>query len=507
MLCTAMDSQFGPDDASRLIEQLGTMLDMHQQALQDQLNIWTRRQESFMARHMRSPLQQTAEDEFALPGVQWVVLAQARQEAVAQARQEVSPATLARERQSTVCRETKTLGRGKNEFGENEKSPGICDERVRSATNESKAFAMINSERFEVFCAGIIVLNAVLIGVETQYKAYHLEGLGGITVAQHAINAWFAVEMLLRMYASGCKQWLTSKKDKFWNMFDMFLVCVWPGDLYFSSLDSQSGYKTRSFRAFRLFRLIRTIRIFRVMRTVLVLRRMIYALTHSLSTLCWSLVLLFFEMYFFVVCFTQAATDFRIDHGQEHAEAEPLNKSFGSLEDAFYSMYMAVSGGVDWGDLAEPLFQISPGWFHGGLFILFTFVTIFGVLNVLAAVFVESAMLSASYHSDLLLAQKQDQKRLHMDQFREIFVLMDPEASGCITVDDIEELFSEPRTRDLLEALEVSTSDAHQLVSLLDADGSGSIGINEFCDGCLQLKGEARSFDVSCLIHAVHRLL
>merc|ERR1712232_146910 len=39
-------------------------------------------------------------------------------------------------------------------------------------------------------------------------------------------------------------------------------------------------------------------------------------------------------------------------------------------------------------------------------------------------------------------------------------------------------------------------TDARSLFDLLDKDSSGEVDIDEFCEGCLRLKGEAKSFDI-----------
>merc|ERR1712183_570020 len=44
------------------------------------------------------------------------------------------------------------------------------------------------------------------------------------------------------------------------------------------------------------------------------------------------------------------------------------------------------------------------------------------------------------------------------------------------------------------------------LFRMLDDDDSGVIDIEEFCEGCMRLKGEARSYDLHRLLHDVKRL-
>merc|ERR1712113_851728 len=57
------------------------------------------------------------------------------------------------------------------------------------------------------------------------------------------------------------------------------------------------------------------------------------------------------------------------------------------------------------------------------------------------------------------------------------------------------------------EALEITALHAKSLFKLLDRDCFGSVDIDEFCSGCLRLKGEAKSFDIHCLLYESQRLL
>lgn len=55
-------------------------------------------------------------------------------------------------------------------------------------------------------------------------------------------------------------------------------------------------------------------------------------------------------------------------------------------------------------------------------------------------------------------------------------------------------------------SLELDVSQAHRLFQLLDTDGSNEVGIDEFLDGCLRLKGPAKSLDVNMLVYETEKL-
>merc|ERR1719401_27512 len=96
---------------------------------------------------------------------------------------------------------------------------------------------------------------------------------------------------------------------------------------------------------------------------------------------------------------------------------------------------------------------------------------------------------------------------MYLSHIEAIFVQIDVDESGFVSLPEIENIFCDDSMSHLLEALEITAFDARSMFKLLDRDGSGLIDIDEFCDGCLRMKGEAKSFDIQCLIYESQRLL
>mmetsp|Transcript_37819 Transcript_37819/g.70069 ORF Transcript_37819/g.70069 Transcript_37819/m.70069 type:complete len:112 (+) Transcript_37819:2-337(+) len=64
---------------------------------------------------------------------------------------------------------------------------------------------------------------------------------------------------------------------------------------------------------------------------------------------------------------------------------------------------------------------------------------------------------------------------------------------------------ADPSVYTYLEALDINLTDARTLFQLLDTDLSGAVDIDEFCDGCLRLKGSAKALDIHCVITELSR--
>merc|ERR1712032_923899 len=135
--------------------------------------------------------------------------------------------------------------------------------------------------------------------------------------------------------------------------------------------------------------------------------------------------------------------------------------------------------------------------------LIFVAVSVFCALNVVTSIFVESAMQSTQHYQDLLVQEKIHNDKVYTEHIRKIFRQIDNDESGDISFSELRNFLNNTSLglRSYFDALEVNASDAWVLFKLLDRDGSGRVDIDEFCDGCIRLKGEARSFDINCMLY------
>lgn len=62
-----------------------------------------------------------------------------------------------------------------------------------------------------------------------------------------------------------------------------------------------------------------------------------------------------------------------------------------------------------------------------------------------------------------------------------------------------------PKVRAYFQALDLDVSQAHEVFDLLDVGGTGYVTVNEFVDGILRLRGQARSIDVNKVMFMCER--
>jgi len=361
---------------------------------------------------------------------------------------------------------------------------------------------------FDFWSGTLIVASTVCAGAETDFMAQN-NGMSSKTyfVLRMIFLACFAVELTLRMLGAGLRSFFTAK-DRGWNSFDFTMVVgsLFEVALQISNGQNAGGGSGRILRILRILRISRALRLGRVLRYARTFRQIVYSLQSSVGTLFWAMVMIFLVVYCFAVCFCQAYSEYLTNETEEplpEAMMQELHIGYSSLGRSLYSLFQSMTGGRSWGELMQPLMYISS--MYTVLFVLFVSLTFFGVLNVVAAIFVDSAMQSQQHYKDLLIQENVMKKEVYSQHLREVFHEIDRDGSGHINGDEMEFFLADPSLNLYLESIDIFPNDARSLFRLLDRDGSGEVSIEEFCQGCLRLKGEAKSFDIHCLIYANDR--
>ncbi|CAJ1459289.1 unnamed protein product [Effrenium voratum] len=231
------------------------------------------------------------------------------------------------------------------------------------------------------------------------------QGTAVFQIAGACYTALFTLELILRLLANGCRRFYCSE-DWAWGFLDTFIVLtsLWEAAMdVLQALTSQDGTSSvgaisglKAFRIIRITRIFKTVRLMRIFRFVMALRMLITSIFHTLKSLFWALVLLFLIVYVFAVLFVQAVSDYKLDAGNAEFTAEELAAAetyYGSLLSTMIGLFMSIAGGVSWENMLLPLKTVSGVWVT--FFLFYVAFTYFAVLNVVTAVFCQSAIESA----------------------------------------------------------------------------------------------------------------
>ena len=206
------------------------------------------------------------------------------------------------------------------------------------------ASSIAYNKGFELFITGIIILNSVLIGVET-----YTDNLT-VKMIQQGILYIFTFEILMRFIAA------KSIKEFFcdgWNVFDLTLVLIgYIPETLFASASMMTAL--RVLRVFRILRLLRASKEIKLIVTVLV---------KSMTSMFYNLVLFLIFVYLYAIA---GVSMFRLpnpstlegeqlanyDKYMEVAPNAPSNSPdpFGDLGEAIFTLFRELTG-EDWTDL------------------------------------------------------------------------------------------------------------------------------------------------------------
>ncbi|CAK0908689.1 unnamed protein product [Prorocentrum cordatum] len=345
---------------------------------------------------------------------------------------------------------------------------------------------LVNHWSFDFLCGMVIVINTVLIGLSTQHVAVR----GGQDKLEYEIagmicNAFFLVELMLRLQVMGLRFFTTEGWR--WNLFDMFLVL-------FSILDAviQYGYNADAGavgQSMKTVKMLRIVRVFRVFRFFTELRILALMILDSFRSLAWALLMLIIIMYVFAIWFTQDVASHILKVRSEGLPVDPvLTEYFGNLLLTLSSLFHAMLNGISWIELTNGL-KYEPS------------------MQALFFFYVSFTLLATAHTQREFLVEKQiEQKQKWLQEMKELFQEMDKEGCGSISLETIQEFLKDARVESYFQALGLEPHDTERLFDHLDDDNSGEVSLDEFLQGCLRLRGQARSIDVYSVMHDVRSL-
>jgi len=379
---------------------------------------------------------------------------------------------------------------------------------------------------YENLMSFLIVANSLVLGLQVQVLAddiaKHASQLRELP--QPTFDAFFALHWLfcIAFSADLTLRWVSDGFwdffqgiDAGWNIFDIFVVAFAIIDVLVDTVFLSSGSPTsvlqsrRSFTTLRVLRVVRIIRVLRVVRMLTFfreLRMMIHSTIGCVKSVFFVMVLFGAMLYIFGIAFTSAF----IDHMSELSmwqdpKYSDLIEFFGTVTHSGLSLYQAMSGGRDWHVFLQAL-ETMEGQVWSYIFLFYTLVAVFAIVNIVAAVFVDSAMQFSKADHQLMVHQEVSNRRDFLSSLGELFQAIDIDDNGFITRDEFDECLKQEKFMAFFRAIKLDYRDAQLLFDLLDQDQSGQVTVDEFIDGCAKLQGEATALETKVLHLEVQRM-
>jgi len=341
-----------------------------------------------------------------------------------------------------------------------------------------------------------IFLNAVCIGWSCEWA---INNPSSSLPMSFVVMDWVFLiicmfELALRMIVQGRRFFYFKDRMFRWNMFDSLVITV----IMMNEL-SMFDLRLSVVRVFRVLRLVYVVRMIRVIPWFRELRILIDGIMKCGRTLLWSTLIMLFITYVYAVVCLQLSADWLSlakDSGVSTQATERfLQAHFPSLIYSIYTLFKAVTGGISWGEVSDPLQDVNVV-----LIITFPFyiiVSVFCVLNIVTAAFVEAASRKSQDCTESALNHL-TQRSEWIDAIQNIFAKFDDDEDNMLSWEEFSHIMVDWKTREALEdmGIDISFEHAALLFKLFDSDGDGHIDVNEFAHGIHHLKGNARSVDM-----------
>ncbi|MEL6978514.1 MAG: ion transporter [Pseudomonadota bacterium] len=242
--------------------------------------------------------------------------------------------------------------------------------RDGAAQTSDRIVAITQSARFEQVIIGLIIFNALLLGLETSQS--FMARFGGLAYTiDFLILLIFTAEIAMRIHTYRGAFFRSA-----WGWFDLIVVLV-------SYLPSFSGFA--ALRVFRIFRL------FRLFSMVPKMRRVIngfFAALPGMSGVVLVLALIFYVSAVITTTVFGQAEIAALPDGATQEDLDAVRELFGTLGASFFTLFQLMTL-EDWaGGIVVPTLAVFPGalWF----FIPFIVVTSFAVLNLFIGIIVDA---------------------------------------------------------------------------------------------------------------------
>jgi voltage-gated sodium channel len=218
---------------------------------------------------------------------------------------------------------------------------------------------LVEGTRFQNFIVVLIVVNAIILGMET--SDYLMQEFGVFLKAVDAlILKVFVIEILLRLYVYRFRFFTQP-----WSIFDFFVVGI-------ALIPASEAYAA--------LRALRVLRVLRLISVVPTMRRVIEGLLSAIPGIASVATIMLLFFYVFAVIGT-------------HLYSDTFPEWFGNLGETMFTLFQIMTL-ESWSmGIVRPVMEQHPGaWVF---FVLYILVTTFTMLNLFIAIIVNAMHSSA----------------------------------------------------------------------------------------------------------------
>eukprot|EP00435_Cladocopium_sp_Y103_P071046 s21_g36.t1 len=367
---------------------------------------------------------------------------------------------------------------------------------------------IIDGSKFSTLCLFVILANAILIIIVSDYEIQHL----GETIPED----WEILELSLTIFY-GCELFLKIivhrlyffvNEEWRWNIFDFILVVFSFSEVAISRLlvlnqpsENSTSLNVGFLRLLRLTKLAKVLRVFRTLKFFTELRLMIDCVLGSFMQIFWCLVMIVFVLYVFSLLIVQGIADFLLTEGADTVSEETfvgLMDHFGSVGETIMTLFQSTTAGLDWRDAFNLL--RGGGWFLALVFLVYISIFTISVWNIVTSTFVEKAMKLAKPDLDSMLLEQSLRDLQDSEELEKLFkpyASKNKDGEDEISLDDLQEAADEAEFLLYLSVRGIDVKNVKLFFYMLGSMREDNvIDLKSLVKACVRMKGFATSIDL-----------
>lgn len=339
----------------------------------------------------------------------------------------------------------------------------------------------------------VIVLNVCLMLAEANHMASCHPDVcydPAIIWLNRSFLAFYTIEAALRLFVHR-KRYLRDK----WNVLDFFIMLFgWADGLLVELVSDRSDRGSIGMQMLpilRILRVARLLRTFRLLRLVPELLVMVTGFIGAMKAMLWGFLLLLILLVLWSLVIIElvhpASKEAAAALIRDNLDAEVHQYCEDAFSGIFYMslmLFQTLVAGDSWGQCLLPIIKHEPATFI--LFALALVSVSLGLMNLILAAIVDHAVAAHDVEREEKAHRKKHAELLAMKQLLDMAKRLDKDNDGLLSHDEMMTAFDDDAIRETLEVLGINMEDFSQMFTLMDVDGSGDLDYDEFIESFLK---------------------
>mmetsp|Transcript_43864 Transcript_43864/g.80132 ORF Transcript_43864/g.80132 Transcript_43864/m.80132 type:complete len:664 (+) Transcript_43864:85-2076(+) len=365
----------------------------------------------------------------------------------------------------------------------------------------------------------VLMINAIQIGITMDFGDWD-----GWPYVELTFVIIYILELILKVFLLGIKEFIT-RPQLWFNLADLLIIAIALFGVIVTFLNDD-GALSNPIVIFRLVRLARITRLIRLLRFDFFkeLLTMVAGLVSGLRTLLWAFVLLFLAIYPMSLVLTQF-----IGQDESTANDMQMRELFKTVPRSMLTVFRCVTGDCNFSDGTPAVLDLIDryGIIWIPIYVAVMLIVTFGLFNLIVAIFVDTVLSDAKKQErESKLHRLKDRERqrdktaklleMLLDKTMEDHILkgesidqfegLDKITHMSVNKDAFNDFLKDPEVHTILDDLDVPEEERLDIFEVLDANGNGTLQLEELIHGVIRLRGDPRRSDVVQVLLVIRSL-